>query len=195
LSIGLGSERRSASQPADWLHIDRINLRRFSTFGLIDCPRLLTRVVGDADCGDDWPEAARGEIARELGISHNTVRNILRSNETALSYERQTQPRPKLGRWETDIDRILLKNAEASTRERLTMIRLFEELQALGYQGGYDAVRRYAKTWSREHASQTASAYVPLSFAPGEAYQFDWSHEIVVLDGATVTLKAAHVRL
>jgi transposase len=59
----------------------------------------------------------------------------------------------------------------------------------------YDAVRRYAKTWSREHASQTASAYVPLSFAPGEAYQFDWSHEIVVLDGATVTLKAAHVRL
>jgi transposase len=75
------------------------------------------------------------------------------------------------------------------------MIRLFEELQALGYQGGYDAVRRYAKTWSREHASQTASAYVPLSFAPGEAYQFDWSHEIVVLDGATVTLKAAHVRL
>ena len=34
-----------------------------------------------------------------------------------------------------------------------------------------------------------------LSFAPGEAYQFDWSHDIVVLDGATVTLKAAHVRL
>ncbi len=38
-------------------------------------------------------------------------------------------------------------------------------------------------------------AYVPLTFAPGEAYQFDWSHEIVVLDGATVTLKVAHVRL
>ena len=34
-----------------------------------------------------------------------------------------------------------------------------------------------------------------MSFAPGEAYQFDWSHEIVVMDGATVTLKAAHVRL
>jgi hypothetical protein len=68
-------------------------------------------------------------------------------------------------------------------------------LRALGYGGGYDAVRRYARRWSREHASATADAYVPLTFAPGEAYQFDWSHEIVVLNGATVTLKVAHVRL
>jgi Integrase core domain len=36
---------------------------------------------------------------------------------------------------------------------------------------------------------------VPLAFAPGEAYQFDWSHEIVVLNGATITVKVAHVRL
>ena len=40
-----------------------------------------------------------------------------------------------------------------------------------------------------------AQAYVPLTFAPGEAYQFDWSHEVVVLNGATVTVKAAHMRL
>jgi transposase len=135
------------------------------------------------------------EIARDLKISRNAVRKILRSDETAFSYEREIQPRPKLGRWKTDFDRMLMQNVSATARERLTMIRLFEELRALGYEGGYDAVRRYAKTWSREHASQTASAYVPLSFAPGETYQFDWSHEIVALDGATVTLKAAHVRL
>jgi transposase len=36
---------------------------------------------------------------------------------------------------------------------------------------------------------------VPLSFAPGEAYQFDWSHEIVLLSGVTTTVKVAHVRL
>jgi hypothetical protein len=36
---------------------------------------------------------------------------------------------------------------------------------------------------------------VPLTFAPGEAYQFEGSHEIVVLNGATVTVKVAHVRL
>ena len=36
---------------------------------------------------------------------------------------------------------------------------------------------------------------MPLSFAPGEAYQFDWSHEIVLINGTTVTVKVAHVRL
>ena len=72
---------------------------------------------------------------------------------------------------------------------------MFEELRDLGYDGGYDAVRRYAGTWSREHASQTAAAFVPLSFAPGEAYPFDWSHEIIVMNGVTVTVKVAHVRL
>jgi hypothetical protein len=36
---------------------------------------------------------------------------------------------------------------------------------------------------------------VPLSFAPGEAYQFDWSHEVVLLSGTTVMVKVAHVRL
>jgi hypothetical protein len=30
---------------------------------------------------------------------------------------------------------------------------------------------------------------------PGEAYQFDWSHEVVVISGVTVTVKVAHVRL
>ena len=46
-----------------------------------------------------------------------------------------------------------------------------------------------------ERGPATAEAYVPLSFAPGEAYQFDWSHEIVLINGVTVTVKVAHVRL
>src|SRR5277367_3312128 len=135
------------------------------------------------------------EIARDLKISRNTVRRILRSGETSFSYEREVQPRPRLGRWKADLDRMLTTNAGNAARERLTLIRLFEELRALGYEGGYDAVRRYARTWSREHASQTTAVFVPLTFAPGEAYQFDWSHEIVVMDGVTTIVKVAHVRL
>ena len=80
-------------------------------------------------------------------------------------------------------------------RERLTLIRVFEELRGLGYEGGYDAVRRYARSWQREQAATTAAAFVPLSFAPGEAYQFDWSHEVVLINGTTVIVKVAHVRL
>src|SRR3984893_10947752 len=134
------------------------------------------------------------EIARDLKISRNTVRKVLRSGETSFSYEREIQPRPKLGRWTAELDRMLTVNTGNPARERLTLIRLFEELRALGYEGGYDAVRRYARSWSREHASQMADASVPLTFAPGEAYQFDWSHEIVVMNGVTTIVKVVHVR-
>lgn len=135
------------------------------------------------------------EIVRELHVSRNTVRKVLRSGATEFTYEREVQPRPKLGRWQADLDRLLAGNEGKPARERLSLIRLFEELRGLGYDGGYDAVRRYARGWERERSASTADAYVPLSFAPGEAYQFDWSHEIVLIHGATVRVKVAHVRL
>ena len=135
------------------------------------------------------------EIVRALKVSRNTVRKILRSGATSLEYQRLVQPRPKLGAWHDDLDRMLLSNEGKSARERLTLIRVFEELRGLGYEGSYDAVRRYAKKWRANAGAATAEAYVPLSFAPGEAYQFDWSHEIVLINGTTVTVKVAHVRL
>ena len=74
-------------------------------------------------------------------------------------------------------------------------MRVFEALRGLGYEGGYDAVRRYARSWRRERSAVTADVFVPLSFAPGEAYQFDWSHEVVLINGVTNKVKVAHVRL
>ena len=135
------------------------------------------------------------EIARDLKVSRNTVRKVLRSGETSFEYERSIQPRPKLGHWAPGLDELLAANAAKSAREQLTLIRIFEELRGRGYDGGYDAVRRYARRWSKERGQSTTAAYVPLSFAPGEAYQFDWSHEIILLNGATVLVKVAHVRL
>ena len=88
------------------------------------------------------------EIARDLKLSRNTVRKVLRSAETAFSYGRQVHPRPKLGRWTEDLDQLLGRNADAPARERMTLIRIFEELRALGYGGGYDgAVRRNCQRW------------------------------------------------
>ena len=105
------------------------------------------------------------------------------------------QPRPKLGRWTAELEELLAGNETKPAREQLTLIRIFEALRGRGYAGGYDAVRRYARRWSKERGHAVATAYVPLSFAPGEAYQFDWSHEVVLLSGVTVMVKAAHVRL
>src|SRR5258707_9244089 len=100
-----------------------------------------------------------------------------------------------MGRWAAQLDGLLSGNAGKSAREQLTLIRIFEELRGRGYGGGYDAVRRYARGWAKERGQSTAAAYVPLSFAPGEAYQVDWSHEGVLLSGVAGIVEAPHVPL
>ncbi|OYY03741.1 MAG: IS21 family transposase [Acidocella sp. 35-58-6] len=134
-------------------------------------------------------------ICRELRVWRKVVRKVIRTEATEFRYERSAQPLPKLGPWVGALDGLLLANESKPPRERLTLIRVFEELAVQGYDGSYDAVRRYAKSWAKERGAITAQAFVPLSFAAGEAYQFDWSHEIAVIGGATSFVKVAHVRL
>ena len=76
------------------------------------------------------------EIARDLGVSRNTVRRVLRSGETSFEYERTIQSRPKLGRWTAELDAFLEANAAKPAREQLTLIRIFEEFRERGYDGG-----------------------------------------------------------
>src|ERR1700751_4912576 len=135
------------------------------------------------------------EICRDLHVSRKVVRKVIRSEATEFHYERSKQPLPRIDPWREQLDGLLLANEEKPRRERLTLMRVFEELRQLGYQGGYDAIRRYARVWRQARGSATAQAYVPLSFAPGEAYQFDWSHEIVLMNRMPVTVKVAHLRL
>ena len=135
------------------------------------------------------------EIARERGLSRNTVRKILRSGKTELTYERGKASLRQLGSHVEQLEQMLEANRRKGRRERLTLKRMFELLRADGFQGGYDSVRRYGRRWQREHGSGVSTAFVPLRFKPAEAFQFDWSHEIVILGGATTTVKVAHIRL
>ena len=134
-------------------------------------------------------------IARELGVARDTVRKVLRSQATEFSYKRATQPQPKLGPWVETLTAILEAEAKVPRRERRSTQRLFEELRGRGYDGAHDSVHRFVKAWREEHARAPVQAFIPLSFDPGEAYQFDWSHDAIELAGLPMTVKAAHMRL
>jgi hypothetical protein len=82
-------------------------------------------------------------ICREFRVSRKVVRKVIRSGATEFRYERGKQPLPRIDPWRGQLDGLLLANEGRSARERLTLIRIFEELRALGYEGSYDAVRRY----------------------------------------------------
>ena len=84
------------------------------------------------------------QICRELRLSPNTVRKVIRSGATEFTYDRTTQPRPKIDPWRSELDELLAENTRRPKRERLTLIRIHQELRNRGYVGSYDAVRRYA---------------------------------------------------
>src|ERR1017187_5584318 len=135
------------------------------------------------------------EIVRTLSVSRATVRKVIRSHKTEFKYAREVQPTPKLGDWVEVLTEILEQEAKLPKRERRSTQRLFEELRGRGYGGAHDSVHRFVKAWRDERARVPVHAYVPMSFAPGEAYQFDWSHETITLQGLPLTVKAAHMNL
>ena len=128
-------------------------------------------------------------------MSRNSERKILRSEEAAFTYEGEGRPLPKIGPRRERLDAMLAANEKRARRDRYRLTRIYDDLKREGYDGGYDAVRRYARRRREARYGGIAQAYAPRSFAPGEAYQFDWSHECALIGGVTVRIKVAHFRL
>lgn len=131
------------------------------------------------------------EIARDFNLSRNTVKKILRSDATELTYERKVQPRPKLELFKEKLAEYLAEDSSKPQKHRRTAVVLFEQLQREGFDGGYDSVRRYVQQWRKERKDGEVKAFIPLSFAPGEAFQFYWSYEQIELGGVNVRIKLA----
>ena len=137
-------------------------------------------------------------ISRDLKLSRKVVRKAVRSPEGAFSYRRGVQPLPKIGPFKDRLDALLTDNEGLPRRDRLRMTRIHDLLAREGFDGSYDAVRRYAARWRngrRMDPGAGGAAFVPLAFRPGEAFQFDWSHEDVEIAGKPMRVKAAQVRL
>ena len=137
-------------------------------------------------------------ISRDLRLSRKVVRKAIRAPEAEFTYRRAVQPLPRIGPFQERLDTLLVENEARPRRERVRMTRLHDLLLREGFEGSYDAVRRYVARWKierRKQAGVSTTAFVPLMFRPGEAYQFDWSHEDVEIAGVPVRVKVAHMRL
>ena len=92
-----------------------------------------------------------------------------------------------------------MREATQGRKRRRTLKQLYGELVVLGYRGSYDRVAAFAREWRRrtQEAARSASkdAYVPLQFAPGEAFQFDWSEDWAHVGGERIKLQVAHIKL
>lgn len=136
------------------------------------------------------------QIERRTSLSRNTIRKWLRVPEgTEPRYRRVAVP-GKLAPFEERLRAALETDSHRVRRERRTAFRLFQELREAGFSGGYTAVKDFVRDWRVMAAEARAKqAYVPLKFVAGEAFQFDWSEEGLVIGGVYRRLQLAHLKL
>ena len=139
---------------------------------------------------------SRSEIARRTGLSRNTVKKWLAAAEAAEPRYRRSEMPGKLTPFHEALRRALEADARRPKRDRRTAKALFVELKTQGYAGGYTVLTDFIRAW-RQAASANAPtrAFVPLKFDLGEAFQFDWSEERLVIGGVWRKLLVAHLKL
>lgn len=134
-------------------------------------------------------------ITRELKISKNTVRKIIRSDATKFTLTKYTKNKPVLDEYLSLLNQLLEENTKEPLRRRMTSRKLYEQLKESGYQGSYESVNLVVRKFRRANEAKGKQVYIPLSFEPGESFQFDWGEEEVCLNGSIVRVKAARIKL
>ena len=138
------------------------------------------------------------EIARRSGLSRNTIRKYLASGVIEPRYPKRRSA-SKLDAFAAKLAGWLKAEASKGRKQRHNVRRLHADLVQLGYAGSYDRVTAFARAWRRvqQELAKTAGrgTFVPLVFAPGEAFQFDWSEDWAMIAGERVKLQVAHFKL
>jgi transposase len=114
-------------------------------------------------------------LAKILKVGRNTIRKILRANESRrdnghdILTEKKSNRKPK----KKKLDDFALKMKELLEKyPRITGVRMFEELQAVGYEGGISRVR---EELSGMRPASKKSVINRFETEAGEQGQMDWS--------------------
>ncbi len=137
------------------------------------------------------------EIQRRTTLSRNTIKKWLQEPSSAVrKYQRASKIIGKLTPFEPRLPLSLEADSRRPKRDRRTALMLFDEIQQAGYTGGYSILTDFVRNW-RQHSTSaiSKSAFVPLKFELGEAFQFDWSEEWLVIGGIHRKILAAHTKL
>jgi len=119
-------------------------------------------------------------VARELGISRNTVSKYLEISEPVRKPGATSRPRPVTDKVAPRIDAILIEWAGRVTpKQRITASRIHRQLLKENCQCGITVVRDYL----REKRRRVAEVFIPLVHRPGEEGQFDFFDVDVEEDG------------
>ena len=138
------------------------------------------------------------EIARRTRLSRNTIRKYLASAVVEPRYPKRQSP-SKLDGFAAKLTAWLKAETRKGRKQRRNLRQMHADLVALGFTGSYDRVAAFARSWrqAQQELARTAGrgTFVPLTFAPGEAFQFDWSEDWAVIAGERTKLQVAQFKL
>jgi transposase len=138
------------------------------------------------------------EISRRAGLSRNTIAKYLSAGKIEPTFMVPERP-SKLDPFSDKLAAWLKTETGKSHKQRRTLKQLHADLVALGFTGSYNRVAAFAREWRadrlREQQTTGRGVFVPLSFRPGEAFQFDWSEDYAVIGGERTKLQVAHIKL
>ena len=132
------------------------------------------------------------KIARELGVSRQTVRKAITSPEVPRYNLSNPRPKPVLGPFIQYIDELLEENQTLPRKQRYTARKIFELIRDNhGYPGCESIVRDYV----RQKKIEVKEVFLPLEFAPAQYAQCDWFEVFVILRGQRVKVQCFAMRL
>ena len=136
------------------------------------------------------------EIARRTGLSRITVKKWIKAPAATQPRYRRSARAGKLTAWHDTLIQALRADARRPRHERRSGRALHAQIKAEGYTGSYSRVTDFIRAW-RQGGDETGAprAFVPLAFELGEAFQFDWSEEGLVVGGIYRRLQVAHLKL
>ena len=136
------------------------------------------------------------EIARLTGLSRNTISKWLREPIESAPKYRRSEGTTTLAPFHETLKLSLKVDLRRPAHGRRTAKALFAEIKTASYGGCYSRVTDFIREWrASEGLSASKDAFVPLKFALGEAFQFDWSEERLVVGGIYYRMQVSHMKL
>ena len=119
-------------------------------------------------------------IAREVGVSRNTVRKYLFQDSEPKRKEESARSHPVLEKVSGRIEELLEEWKPRTTeKQRITGTRIHKQLVEEGYEVGITTVRTYLA----EKRRQDQEVFIPLVWDPGDGVQVDFFEVTVDVDG------------
>jgi transposase len=134
-------------------------------------------------------------IAKRTGLSRNTVHKWLQTpQEVEVPKYLRAKKFGKLADFTAELEQALKADAHRKKQDQRTGKALFVQIKASGYAGSYSRVTDFIRQW-RAELGKKPHAFVPLKFELGEAFQFDWSEEGMLIGGIYHRMQVSHMKL